>query len=91
MLDSLLVLSGHGDENGPWKSDCLLTVLDTDIATWPLTKLRDAHSTQDIHIVPADPSTPMAFKASTCEALGINLEQSRQVHGKLFGSTQPRH
>lgn len=84
LLDSLLASSGHGDANGPHKSDCLLTVLDTDIATWPVSKLRDTHRKQDIHIVPADPSKPMPFKASTCEALGINLHQSRQAHGKLF-------
>jgi hypothetical protein len=82
MLDSLLVLSGHGDENGPRTSDSLLTVLDTDIATWSSAALRDAHSKHDIHIVPADPCSPLAFKASTCEALGINLHQSRQVHGE---------
>lgn len=85
LLDKLLEESGHGAQYGPFKSTTVLSVLDTDIATWPIAKLRDVHSKKDIHIVPADPSTPIAFKASTCEALGINLHQSRQVHGKLFG------
>jgi hypothetical protein len=83
-LDSLLVLSGHSDENGPRTSGSLLTVLDTDIATWSIAALRDAHHKCDIHIVPADPHSPLAFTASSCEALGINLHQSRQVHGKQF-------
>jgi hypothetical protein len=86
MLDSLLDLSGHGDEKGPLESKSLLTVLDTDIAAWPVARLREVHRKQDIHIVPARPCTPVDFKASTCQALGINLHQSRQVHGKWCGS-----
>lgn len=86
MLDKLLDRSGHYLPPGPFRSNAVLSVLDTEIATWPITRLREIHSKKDIHIVPKDPSTPMAFTASTCEALGINLDQSRQVHGMLFRS-----
>ena len=84
MLDSLLALSGHDSPNGPQNSESVLTVLDTELATWPLTRLLDAHRRQDIHIVPANASQPIAFNSSTYEALGINMHQRRQIHGKSF-------
>ena len=82
MLDSLLALSGHDSPNDPQNSESVLTVLDTELATWPLTTLQDAHRRQDIHIVPANTSQPIAFNSSTCEALGINMHQRCQIHGK---------
>jgi hypothetical protein len=91
MLDTLIALSGHDGPNGPQNSDSVLTVLDTELATWPLTRLQDAHRKQDIHIVPANPSEPMAFDSSTCEALGINMHQTRQIHGKSFQCRYFRH
>lgn len=89
-LETLLELSGHNQVNGPGTSGSVFTVLDTDIATWPISKLRKVHADYDIHIVPADPSEPMAFDARTCEALGINMDQPREVHGKSFGCIESR-
>jgi hypothetical protein len=43
VLDTLIALSGLDGPNGPQNSDSVLTVLDTELATWPLTRLQDAH------------------------------------------------
>lgn len=87
-LDVLLGLSGHADANGPRISESVLTVLDTDIATWTIGKLREAHKYHEIHIVPANPTKPRPFDSDTCEALGINMDQLRQVHCKSFACSQ---
>lgn len=84
-LDELLELSGHSNcEDGPRTSHSVMTVLDTDIATWPLSKLRETHKFADIHIVPAKDPSMNSCCATTCEDLGINMEQLREVHGKSF-------
>jgi hypothetical protein len=89
-LHTLLDLSGHNREDGPRRSDSVLTVMDTDIATWPPSKLREAYSKHDIHIVPARPCDHGCihnnFNAHICAHLGINVHQSHEVHGKYFES-----
>jgi hypothetical protein len=87
-LDALLHLSGHNCKDSPHTSDSVLTVLDTDIATWPTSKLREAHSKHKIHIVPLEPVSQL-FTQETCVRLGINIDQPREVHGKSF--TPVRH
>jgi ribosomal protein L13E len=82
-LDALLELSGHNAADGPPLKYSVMTVLDTDIAAWPIDKLRKVHAEFNIHIVPSHPRTT-GFNARTCEALGINMDQSRQVHGKYM-------
>ena len=82
-LDTLLHLSGHNREDGPQTSDSVLTVLDTDIATWSAAKLREVHSKHEIHIVPSEPVS-QPFTQETCVRLGINIDQPREVHGKSF-------
>lgn len=84
-LDTLLDLSGHNHEDGPLPSNSVLTVLDTDIATWLPSKLREAHSKHEIHIVPSEPVS-WTFTQETCARLGINIDQPREVHGKSFTS-----
>lgn len=83
-LRFLLNLSGHNNENGPQPSKSVLAVLDTDIATWPIDRLREAHRKHHIHIVPANPFKSMDFDEGTFEALGINMDQPRQAHCKSF-------
>jgi cellulose biosynthesis protein BcsQ len=80
-LDALLELSGHNATDGPPLKYSVMTVLDTDIAAWPIDKLKKVHAEFNIHIVPSHPKSG-GFNARTCEALGINMDQTRQVHGK---------
>lgn len=90
-MRSLLELSGHTGQDGPPTSGSVLAVLDTDIEAWPVEKLREMHSKYDIHIVPKKPRRPMDFDIKTCQALGINIDQLREVHGKCFQFSQSRH
>ena len=82
-LDTLLDLSGHGREGGPPTPNSVLVVLDTDIATWSPSKIREVHSKHEIHIVPSKP-TGRTFTHRTCVSLGINMDHPLEVHGKSF-------
>jgi hypothetical protein len=81
-LDTLLTLSEHNSAEGPRTSESVLRVLDTEIANWSLDQWQQAHAKHNIHIIPASPPEGMTFSATTCEKLGIDIHQTRQVHGK---------
>ena len=83
-LDALLEISGHSSAKGPSLSGTsVLAVLDSDIMTWPVEKLKQMHSLYDIHIIPEQGTKGLDFDIKSCEWLGLNIDQMRQVHGKL--------
>lgn len=75
-------MSGHNDASGPYSAGCCLSVLDTEVASWTLEELLQKHRKHDLHIVPQDPLKPMEFNEETCQALGIDVYQPREVHGR---------
>ncbi|KAF8577667.1 hypothetical protein K439DRAFT_1621910 [Ramaria rubella] len=77
----LLEASGHNRDERPYKSHNCISMLDTTVASWSNEKLLKTHKDCDIHVIPSQPSAPQGFNRQTCEKIGMNVYQTRQVHG----------
>ncbi|KAF8575385.1 hypothetical protein K439DRAFT_1623621 [Ramaria rubella] len=67
---NMLEASRHNQEQGPYRSESCLSVLDTTIASWSNEKLLQMHK----------PPVKHDFSIETCQNTGMNVYQMRQVH-----------
>ncbi|KAF8574675.1 hypothetical protein K439DRAFT_1624142 [Ramaria rubella] len=87
---NMLEASGHNQEQGPYRSESCILVLDTTIASWSDEKLLQMHKQFDIHIIPSQPPVKHDFSIETCQNTSMNVYQMRQVHGKSASTFQRR-
>ncbi|KAF8581162.1 hypothetical protein K439DRAFT_1619233 [Ramaria rubella] len=76
----MLEASGHNQEQGPYRSESCISVLDTTIVSWSDKKLLQMHKQFDIHVIPSQPPVKHDFSIETCQNTGMNVYQMRQVH-----------
>jgi hypothetical protein len=79
----LLNLSGHAGQE-PYQGSDYLCVTDTEVAGWDSNTLLQKHKHYNLHIIPENPEAPKSFSLETCQALGINVYQRRQLHGNAL-------
>ena len=79
-----LKLTGHDKDTGPTISRCCQMLLDTEVMSWSIEQLQENFGTYDLHVVPNEPFTPKPLSEETCQSLGINIHQRREVHGKIY-------
>ncbi|KAF8585367.1 hypothetical protein K439DRAFT_1616008 [Ramaria rubella] len=77
----LLEASGNNRDERPYKSHNCISVIDTMVASWSNEKLLKMHKDCDIHVIPSQPPPLQGFNCQTCEKIGMNVYQTRQVHG----------
>lgn len=78
----MLVQSELDSEEGPHESSDYLAVLMSDFNNWAAGTKLDMHRKYNLHIIPDEETTGKPFDVETCENLGINVHQWRDVHGK---------
>ncbi|KAF8576933.1 hypothetical protein K439DRAFT_1622480 [Ramaria rubella] len=82
----MLEASGHNQEQGPYRSESCISVLDTTITSWSDEKLLQMHKQFDIHVIPSQLPVKHDFSIETCQNTGMNVYQMRQVHEMRQGS-----
>ncbi|KAF8577377.1 hypothetical protein K439DRAFT_1622133 [Ramaria rubella] len=74
-------ISGHHREEGPFEALDYICVTEDEINSWDDKKLLQTHATHEIHVVPSDTShKEKEFSKETCQWLGMNVYQTREVH-----------
>ncbi|KAF8572876.1 hypothetical protein K439DRAFT_1625468 [Ramaria rubella] len=80
---AMIHLSGHHREEGPFEALDYICVTEDEINSWDDKKLLQTHATHEIYVVPSDTShKEKEFSKETCQWLGMNVYQTREVHGK---------
>ncbi|KAF8582109.1 hypothetical protein K439DRAFT_1618502 [Ramaria rubella] len=83
--------SGHNRDERPYKSHNCISVLDMTVASWSNEKLLKMHKDCNIHVIPSQPPAPQGFNRQTCEKIGMNVYQTRQVHENRFSDMDNYH
>jgi hypothetical protein len=65
----------------PYQAKDCITILDTELDAMSDEELLELHRTHNIHIVPKAAVNGLSFDVKTCQAMGINVDIMRDVHG----------
>ncbi|KAF8581052.1 hypothetical protein K439DRAFT_1619362 [Ramaria rubella] len=87
----LLEASGYNRDEKPYKSHNCISVLDMMVASLSHENLLKMHKDCDIHVIPSQPPAPQGFNCQTCEKIGMNVYQTRQVHENRFRDEDNYH
>jgi len=73
--------AGHTHDSTPHLATSCLSVTEETMNSWSREEFEANHRNYDIHVIPTNPVVK-GFNVETCEDLGINVYQLREVHGR---------
>ncbi|KAF8585343.1 hypothetical protein K439DRAFT_1615989 [Ramaria rubella] len=87
---AMIHISGHHREEGPFEALDYICVTEDEINSWDNKKLLQTHATHEIHVVPSHTShKEKEVSKETCQWLGMNVYQTREVHNGQAQTDNP--